>query len=309
MLRECLDYLALKEGATVVDGTLGLGGHSLELLRRVGPGGRVIGLDRDPEALRRATARLQAECAGWGWTDCPLLTAHTDFRHLGEALDRLDVPAIDGILFDLGVSSMQLDLPERGFSFRASGPLDMRMNPEAEESAADLVNSLPENELADILWKYGEERYSRRIARRVLERRPLATTQDLVDAIWGAYPPAERRGRIHPATRSFQALRIAVNDELAALAPALTAATERLAPGGRIVVLAYHSLEDRIVKRTFEFLSGRCHCPPELPMCMCGTQERLKILTRKPDQPSEDEVSTNPRARSARLRAAEKRSN
>jgi 16S rRNA (cytosine1402-N4)-methyltransferase len=307
MLRECLEYLALEPGATVVDATLGLGGHSLELLRQVGPTGTVIGLDRDPEALRRASSRLEAVCAEWGWERCPLLTAHTDFRDFGTALDELGIHEIHGALFDLGVSSMQLDLPDRGFSFRASGPLDMRMNPDAGETAADLVNTLPEVELARILWEYGEERYSRRIARRILERRPLATTKDLEDAVWGAYPAPERRGRLHPATRTFQALRIAVNDELAALEPAVTAAVERLATGGRVVVMSYHSLEDRIIKRAFEFLSGRCRCPAEVPICHCAAPEAVKILTRKPVQPSEDEIERNSRARSARLRVAERR--
>jgi 16S rRNA (cytosine1402-N4)-methyltransferase len=307
MLRECLEFLAPAPGATVVDATLGLGGHSLELLRGVGPEGTVIGLDRDPEALRRATERLQTACAEWGWPRCPLRTAHTDFRDFGAALDELGVGEIQGALFDLGVSSMQLDLPDRGFSFRASGPLDMRMNPDAGETAADLVNTLPEEELARILWEYGEERYSRRIARRILERRPLTTTKELEDAVWGAYPPQERRGRLHPATRTFQALRIAVNDELAALEPAVTAAVERMTTGGRVVVMSYHSLEDRIIKRAFEFLSGRCRCPVEVPICQCGTRELVRVLTRKPVQPSEEEVETNPRARSARLRVAERR--
>lgn len=307
MLRECLEFLAPAPGTTVVDATLGLGGHSLELLRRVGPEGAVIGLDCDPEALRRATERLQTACAEWGWPRCPLRTAHTDFRDFGAALDELGVTEIQGALFDLGVSSMQLDLPDRGFSFRAAGPLDMRMNPEAGETAADLVNTLPEEELARILWEYGEERYSRRIARRILERRPLHTTKELEDAVWGAYPPQERRGRLHPATRTFQALRIAVNDELAALEPAVTAAVERLTPGGRVVVMSYHSLEDRIIKRAFEFLSGRCRCPVEVPVCQCGAREFVRVLTRKPVQPSEAEVEANPRARSARLRVAERR--
>lgn len=306
MLTECLAHLALPVGGTVVDATLGLGGHSLALLEAVGLTGRVVGLDRDPMALDFAASRLTAACAAWGWTSCPLLTARTDFRHVAEALDRLEVSQINGALFDLGVSSMQLDRVERGFSFRGAGPLDMRMDPDAPESAADLVNTLPEAELARIIWEFGEERLSRRIARRIVERRPHATTQDLADAVWGAYPPGDRYGRIHPATRTFQALRIAVNDELGALEPALMAATARLAPGGRIVVLSYHSLEDRIVKRTFEFLAGRCRCAPELPICSCGARKQVGLLTRKPVQPSAEEVERNPRARSARLRAAQK---
>ncbi len=310
MLEECLELLAPPAGGTVVDATLGLGGHARELLRRVGSRGAVVGLDRDPEALRRAAARLRAECAAWGWPDCPFHSAHTDFRHFSAALDELGVERIDGALFDLGVSSMQLDLAERGFSFRAAGPLDMRMNTTEGETAADLVNSLPEAELARVLWEYGEERLSRRIARRAVERRgaqPFRTTAELADLVWHAYPPHERHGRLHPATRTFQALRIAVNDELAALEPALSAAVERLQRGGRAVVLSYHSLEDRIVKRTFEYLSGRCRCPQEMPVCRCGAEPKVRILTRKPLSPSDAEVERNPRARSARLRAVERR--
>ncbi len=309
MLSECLEYLAPTPGETMVDGTLGLGGHSLELLRKVGPEGRVIGLDRDPEALRRAGERIQAACREWSWNACPFLPIRTDFRHVGDALEQEGISTADGFLFDFGVSSMQLDLRERGFSFRVSGPLDMRMDPEEPTSAAHLINELPEAELARILWEYGEERHSRRIARRIAERRvqrPLETTQDLVDAIWGAYPEKERHGRIHPATRTFQALRIAVNDELNALEPALRAATDHLSPGGRVVVLSYHSLEDRIVKRTFEHLAGRCQCPPEIPFCTCDARETVRILTRKPVLPTDAETESNPRARSAKLRAVEK---
>jgi 16S rRNA (cytosine1402-N4)-methyltransferase len=305
MLAECLEYLAPRAGGTIVDGTLGLGGHAVAVLARVGPGGCVVGLDRDREALARADARLREVCAEWGWGRCPLVTVHTDFRHLDEALQGLGIATVAGFLFDLGVSSMQLDVASRGFSFRGPGPLDMRMNREDESSAADLVNALPEGELARILWEYGEERYSRRIARRIVERRPLTETGDLVDAVWGAYPPKERHGRIHPATRTFQALRIVVNDELTALEPALLAAARRLEPAGRLVVLSYHSLEDRIVKRTLEYLSGRCRCPQEVPICACGAAERVRVLTRKPLGPGEAEIERNPRARSARLRAAE----
>ncbi|HEU4754348.1 MAG TPA: 16S rRNA (cytosine(1402)-N(4))-methyltransferase RsmH [Armatimonadota bacterium] len=309
MLRECLEYLAPRPGAVMVDGTLGLGGHALALLERIGPEGRLIGLDRDPEALRRAENRLRAACPEWGWGACPVEVAQTNFRDLGPALERLRAAAVDGFLFDLGVSSMQLDLAERGFSFRAAGPLDMRMDPSTGPTAAELVNTLPEAELARLLWELGEERYSRRIARRIVEQRrqePFATTAQLAELVRSVYPPRERHGRIHPATRSFQALRIRVNEELEALEPALMAAADRLAPGGRIVVLSYHSLEDRIVKRTFEYLSGRCRCAPELPACQCGARERVRLLTRKPLEPTPDEVARNPRARSARLRAVER---
>ena len=309
MLAECVEYLQPRPGNTLVDGTLGLGGHAQELLRRVGPEGCVVGLDRDPEALRRADERLREACAQWGWARCPVRTAHADFRNLGETLREIDAGDVQGFLFDLGVSSMQLDLPERGFSFRGEGPLDMRMDPGGAVTAADLVNTLPEAELARLLWELGDERYSRRIARRVVEQRKatrLTTTSELADLVWRAYPAAGRKGRIHPATRTFQALRIAVNDELAALEPALMFAGEHLETGGRIVVLSYQSLEDRIVKRTFEFLSGRCRCPPEAPVCTCGTAPMCRVLTRKPVGPSDAEVAANPRARSARLRAVER---
>lgn len=310
MLRECLDSLALRPGDRVADCTLGLGGHAEEMLRAVGPEGLLVGLDRDPEALVRAEARLRARAAEWGWSRCPVVTALADFRRLGEVLDRLAVGPLGGALFDLGVSSMQLDLPERGFSFRKEGPLDMRMGPDAPEPAAELLRRVSEAELADLLYRYGEERHARRLARAIVQARaraPLVTTADLERVVWAAYPARERHGRIHPATRTFQALRIAVNDELAAIEPALEAAAERLRPGGRVVVLSYHSLEDRIVKRTFEWLSGRCRCGPEAPECRCGARPLLRIVTRKPVEPTEEETAENPRARSARLRCAERR--
>jgi 16S rRNA (cytosine1402-N4)-methyltransferase len=211
-------------------------------------------------------------------------------------------------LLDLGVSSLQLDHPERGFSFRAEGPLDMRMDPAQPVTAADLVNERSERELADILFHLGEERFARRIARRIVDarqRQPLRTTRELADLVRRAVPGTGAH-RLDPATRTFQALRIAVNRELDVLEPALRYACDALAPGGRLVVLAYHSLEDRIVKRTFEWLSGRCRCPPELPTCQCGAVPRLSVLTRKPVTPSEEETRANPRSRSAKLRAAER---
>ena len=304
MLRECLEYLALPSGGAALDATVGLGGHAAAMLERLGPRGLLIGLDRDPQALARAAERLAEATAGWEGSAVPFRLVRSDFRRLEGALEH--TPPLDAALFDLGVSSLQLDVPERGFSFRASGPLDMRMDPESPTTAADLVNHLPEVELARLLWEYGEERHARRIARRIGERRPLRSTAELADAAWGAYPPAARHGRIHPATRTFQALRIAVNQELEAIEPALLTACGRLAPGGRLVVLAYHSLEDRLVKRTFEFLSGRCRCPDGAPACTCGAVPRARILTRKPLTPAEEEVRRNPRARSARLRAIER---
>jgi 16S rRNA (cytosine1402-N4)-methyltransferase len=218
---------------------------------------------------------------------------------------------LDGVLFDLGVSSMQLDRAERGFSFRAEGPLDMRMDPAAARSAADLVNTLPEQELANLLFTYGEERHARRIARAIGDRRrqaPFATTSDLAAVVAGASPGghAGRPGGIHPATRTFQALRIAVNDELAGLREALPQALDALGAGGRLMVISFHSLEDRVVKQFFQAQSGRCVCPPGLPVCRCGAQARLRILTKKPVVASDAEQRANPRSRSAKLRAAEK---
>jgi 16S rRNA (cytosine1402-N4)-methyltransferase len=310
MLAETLSWLAPRAGSSVVDATVGLGGHAAAMLERIGPGGRLIGIDRDPAALALAGKRLDRLCQGWGWErPWPWSLQRGSFRDLRAILDSLNVTAVDSVLFDLGVSSLQLDEPERGFSFRGEGPLDMRMDPEAGIPAAELVNNLPEAELANLLWQYGDERLSRRIARRIVAQRarePFRTTRELADLVTGCYPPEARHGRLHPATRTFQALRIAVNDELPALEAAMTALPEYLAPGGRVVVLSYHSLEDRIVKRAFEYLAGRCRCPPELLACACGAQPLLKILTRKPVTPSPEEVAANPRARSARLRAAER---
>jgi 16S rRNA (cytosine1402-N4)-methyltransferase len=307
MLAECLAALAPAPGESVLDATLGLGGHAVMMLERVGSSGRLVGLDRDPEALRRAEARLQAACAEWGWPSCPVTTCHTDFRDLGKALDEAGIAPIHAALFDLGVSSMQLDLAERGFSFRSAGPLDMRMDSTARTTAAEVVNTRSQVELERILWEWGEERHARRIARALVaarDREPLTTTTELEAVVWGAYPREQRHSRLHPATRTFQALRIAVNDELAALEPALEAVAARLAPGGRVAVLSYHSLEDRLVKQAFDRLSGRCVCPPELMGCVCHATAVLELPNRKPARPSEEEIERNPRARSARLRTA-----
>jgi 16S rRNA (cytosine1402-N4)-methyltransferase len=342
MPEEVLAWLAPPAGGTVVDATVGLGGHAALLLDRLGPSGRLIGLDRDPAALALAAETLAARCRdlGWGPPD-PWRLLHADFRDLAGALAALGHPAVDGILLDLGVSSLQLDEPGRGFSFRGEGPLDMRMDPAAPVTAADLVNTLPEPKLAQILWEYGEERRSRRIAARIAAaraRRPLATTRELADLVTASFPPDARHGRLHPATRTFQALRIAVNDELAALDAVLAAAAGLLARpvneaqrasspgaggtsghprsppverrGGRLVVLAYHSLEDRRVKQAFEYLGGKCRCPPGPrglpPVCSCGARPDVTVLTRKPVSPSAEEIAHNPRARSARLRAIER---
>ncbi len=309
MLPEVLAALRPRPGGLYLDATVGLGGHAAALLEHLAPEGRLLGLDQDGEALALARPRLEAIVAAHSWTHpAPFRLEPANFADLGALLDRLGEPPLRGALFDLGVSSMQLDRPERGFSFRADGPLDMRMDPTRPVTAARLVNTLPEAELADIIFNYGEERWSRRVAREIVrarEQRPLTTTAELARIVARAVPRTPGLN-IHPATRTFQALRIAVNGELEVLGAALEACARRLEPEGRLVVLAYHSLEDRIVKRTFARLSGRCECPPRLPVCACGAEALLRVLARKPLSPSAEEVARNPRARSARLRAVER---
>jgi 16S rRNA (cytosine1402-N4)-methyltransferase len=320
MVAEVREGLAPRPGSVVVDATVGAGGHTAALLPALGPTGRLIGLDQDPDALAEASRRLSDFAAVDGGSLAAFTLVKANFRDLRSVLAELGVPAIDGLLFDLGVSSMQLDRPARGFSFRAAGPLDMRMDPSAPLTAAQLVQELPEAELARLFFEYGEERWSRRIARRIVQRRerePFTTTEDLAQVVraaarpTGGRPPAphgrDRHGSaIDPATRVFQALRIAVNRELEVLEGALVDGAGLLRPGGRLAVLSYHSLEDRIVKRTFEWLAGRCRCPKELPACVCGARPRLQILTRKPLVPTEAERRANPRSRSAKLRLAER---
>lgn len=304
---ETLAYLAPRLGATMVDATVGLGGHAAAILERLGPAGLLIGIDRDPQALALAHARLERLAAERGWTaHRPWALRHARFAGLPDLLRLLGVAAADGLLLDLGVSSLQLDEGARGFSFRHEAPLDMRMDPGGALTAAELVNQSSEEELGRILWEFGEERQSRKIARRIVRQRPLTTTRELAELIAAAYPPGDRHGRIHPATRSFQALRIAVNEELAELRAVLERLPELLTPGGRVVVLAYHSLEDRLVKNAFEFLSGRCRCDPALPACACGARPLFRLLTRKPVTAGAAEMAANPRARSAKLRAAER---
>lgn len=267
----------------------------------------LLGIDRDPDALAIAGARLTEWSIARNPTEpFPWRVERANFNELQRVLLAAGHPRVDGLLLDLGVSSLQLDVTERGFSFRGDGPLDMRMDASSSLTAADLVNSLPEAEIARLIWEYGDERYSRRIARAICDRRPLSRTRELADLVYHSYPPAVRRGRIHPATRTFQALRIAVNEELSALTSLLEEIPDLLVPQGRLVVLSYHSLEDRIVKRSLEYLSGRCRCDPELPACACGATPLLRILTRKPVTPGPEELAANPRSRSARLRAAER---
>ena len=298
---EAVRLLNPRLGGVIVDGTVGLGGHAeaiLEAERTV----RLIGIDRDPEALDRARARL----ARFGERATLL---HGDYRDLNPLLSGIGIDRIDGLLLDLGVSSLQLDDPDRGFSFRLDGPLDMRADPTRGETAAQWLAAAPQMQIAEVLTTCGEERYAGRIARAIDEARlcgPIETTGALAEIVRGAVPTAYRRGRIDPATRTFQALRIHINDELAALRDGLCVGFDRLAEGGVLVAISFHSLEDRIVKRFFQEEAAECTCPPELPECVCGKRVEAAILTKRPVTPAPAEIEANPRARSAKLRAARK---
>lgn len=301
LLEECLEALAIRPEGTYVDGTLGRAGHSLEIVKRLTTG-RLIGIDQDAAAIEAAQVRLT------DYMDKVTLV-RSNFSHLGEILQELQVDGVDGMLFDLGVSSPQLDDPARGFSYMHDAPLDMRMDERAPLSARDVVNDWPQEELRRILYEYGEERYAPAIARAICRRReerPIETTFELVDIIKSAMPAAALREKQHPAKRSFQAIRIAVNGELDVLPPMLEAAADGLRPGGRLAVISFHSLEDRIVKKTMQELSRGCICPPEFPVCVCGRKPKVKLITRKPIVSQEAELEDNPRARSAKLRVAER---
>lgn len=290
--------MAVQSGGRYLDATVGGGGHALEILRAGAPTGRLLGLDRDPEAAARAKARLRA------FQERVVIIQASYVELLSVAEGEGFLP-LDGILFDLGFSSWQIDDPERGFAFSKDGPLDMRFNPcGAAPTAADLVNTLSEQELVSLLFEYGEEPRSRQIARAIVAARPLYTTADLAGVVAAAV--GGRSGPVHPATLTFQALRIAVNRELDAIESALPDAVAALRPGGRLVVIAFHSLEDRIVKHFIRRESRDCICPPELPICKCDHQRSVRMLTRKPIVPSDVEIADNPRSRSAKLRIAEK---
>jgi 16S rRNA (cytosine1402-N4)-methyltransferase len=296
LLAEVLGALAVHPDGDYLDGTVGSGGHAAAILT-ASSSGRLLGLDRDPAALSRAALRL----APFG----ARVTLHLcRFDAIAEVALAHNFARCDGILLDLGLSSDQLADPVRGFSFRLAGPLDMRMGPDAPASAADLVNGLAEADLADLLWTLGEEPRSRRIARAVVSARPLNSTTELADVV--AKAAAYRGGRTHPATRTFQALRIAVNEELEALQAALPAAVQCLGPAGRLVVISFHSLEDRIVKKTLRHLSAHCICPPGLPECRCQHVAQVRLITRHPVLPTAEEITANPRARGAKLRVAER---
>ena len=301
LLDECIEGLAIKENGIYVDGTAGGGGHSFEIASRLTTG-RLIAIDQDEAAIAAASARL-----------APLgeraTVVRNNFREIGEVCERLGIDGIDGLLLDLGVSSYQLDTPERGFSYSADAPLDMRMDVRRELSAWNVVNEYSEARLKKILFDYGEERYAPAIAAAIVrerEKRPIETTAQLSDLIKYAIPPAAREGGHHPAKRSFQAIRIEVNSELDVIEPAIRQAVSLLRPGGRVAIITFHSLEDRIVKQTFADLARGCVCPRELPICVCGRKPIVKPVNKKPILPTREELEENPRSRSAKLRVAER---
>ncbi len=301
LLEECLEALHIRPDGVYVDGTLGRAGHSLEIAKRLTTG-RLIGIDRDETAIAAAQERLR------DYMDHVTLV-HSNFDRIGEILEELNIPGADGMLFDLGVSSPQLDDAQRGFSYMHDAPLDMRMDRTAPLDARQVVNEWSYEELRRILYDFGEERYAPAIAKgicRARETAPIETTLQLVDVIKSAMPPQALREKQHPAKRSFQAIRIAVNGELDALPPMLNAGCQHLNPGGRLAVISFHSLEDRIIKKTMQELATGCTCPPNFPVCVCGKKPKMKLISRKPIVPGERELTENPRARSAKLRVAEK---
>ena len=301
MPEEVLHWLQPSSDGTYLDGTIGGAGHA-KLILDTAPGCRLIGLDRDPAALQKAAEVL----APYGQR---VSLRQATFDQAGAVLAQLGIDLLDGMLLDLGVSSHQLDTPERGFSFRHDAPLDMRMNPQVGQTAADVVNNETEEELARIFFEYGEERFSRRIARRIVSRRaesPFTRTTELARLIREVVPGGNKPGRIHPATRVFQALRIQVNDELGQVRRGVDAGIDLLKPGGRLVVISFHSLEDRIVKHLFRERAKGCICPPRLPVCQCNKQPEVRLLTRKGEKPTAAEIELNVRSRSAVLRAVER---
>ena len=301
LLNECIENLNIKPGGVYLDGTLGLGGHSYQIASRLTTG-RLICIDRDETAIERAGKRL----APFG---DKVTLVHGNFSDAAQIIDSLGIPGVDGMLFDLGVSSPQLDEIERGFSYMGDAPLDMRMDAGDSLTAYEVVNTWPEERLNRILWDYGEERYARRISRAIVEHRaqkPIATTLELVEIIKGAMPAAALREKQHPAKRSFQAIRIAVNDELGAISQMMETAPDKLNKGGRLCVISFHSLEDRIIKSGIAARENGCTCPREAPICTCGFVQTLKSVSRKPILPSAEELEQNPRSRSAKLRVAER---
>lgn len=301
LLHECIDGLNIRPDGIYLDGTLGRAGHSREIAQRLDTG-RLICVDRDMAALYAAQQRLAP------WMDRVTLV-HSNFDRVNEILDELGLPGADGMLFDLGVSSPQLDDGARGFSYMTDAPLDMRMDRSERLTAGDVVNTWPKEELKRILFQYGEERYAPQIASAIVRRReerPIQTTLELVDVIKGAMPARALKEKQHPAKRTFQAIRIAVNDELSCVERMILQAVPRLNPGGRLAIITFHSLEDRIVKTGFAQFAKGCTCPPDFPVCVCGKTPAVKLVNKKPILPSDTELEENPRARSAKLRIAEK---
>ncbi len=301
LLYECIEGLDIRPDGIYVDCTAGGGGHSLEIVKRLDTG-RLIAIDQDNDALAAAGKRLA------DYSD-KVTFVKNNFENLGSVCEMLGIDRIHGVLIDLGVSSYQLDTPERGFSYNHDAPLDMRMDSEISLTARDVVNGYSEEELKRVIYDYGEERFSPRIASKIVEARekkPIETTFELVDIIKSAIPRAAREDGPHPAKRTFQAIRIEVNRELDVISPAINAASRLLAPGGRIAIITFHSLEDRIVKQAYAALSKGCECPPDFPVCVCGKKPVLKAVSRKPILPTKEELEENPRSRSAKLRVAEK---
>ncbi len=302
LLDECIESLNIKPDGIYVDGTAGGGGHSLEIVKRLTAGGRLIAIDRDDAAIAAATERLS------DYLD-RVTFVRNNFSSAAEVCRELGIERIDGILLDLGVSSYQLDTAERGFTHNADAPLDMRMDRRNDLDAYAVVNTYSYEELRRVIWEYGEDRFAPKIASAIVRRRekaPIRTTGELVDIIKSAIPPAAREGGHHPAKRTFQAIRIEVNGELDAIEPAIRKAKDIMNEGGRIVIITFHSLEDRIVKQTYADLASGCTCPRTLPVCVCGKTPEVKVLTRKPILPSARELEENPRSRSAKLRVAER---
>ena len=307
LLAECLEQLQLQPQQTFVDATLGGAGHSFEVARQLGPMGTLIGIDQDNAAHAAAAKRLN-ELPDGQRPNIELV--HGNFGDLDELLVSCEIPGVDAFLFDLGVSSPQLDVKARGFSFKENGPLDMRMDPSKQTlTAAEIINTYNAADLARVIRKYSDEKWASRIAEFIVNRRekaPIRTSEELVDVIKAAIPASSRRAGGHPAKRTFQAIRIEVNSELTVLKAGLEAAVRWLNPGGRLVVISYHSLEDRIVKDIMAAGADRCTCPPDFPVCACGKKPILEVVTRKPIVPTAEEIEKNPRARSAKLRVARK---
>ena len=302
LLNECIEALNIRDGYTYVDCTTGGGGHSLEIAKRLGPNAKLLCFDRDEDAIRAASLRLAP------YQD-KITFVHENFSMLGEVLERMNIKNLGGVLADLGCSSYQFDTPERGFSYQHDAPLDMRMDRASSLDARTVINTYSEESLKRILWEYGEEKFAPRIASFIVsarKKKPLETTHELVDVIRAAIPSSAREGGHHPAKRTFQAIRIEVNGELDAIEPTVKDAVTHMAPGGRCAFISFQSLEDRIIKKTYQELSSGCECPKDFPVCVCGKTPKINILTKKPILPSKEELTVNPRSRSAKLRVAEK---